>query len=218
MKQPPQSNPVAFTGSLQNDLRQAQVALQNAGVVLLPTETCFGLAADPRSSEAIDKIFRMKGRPKTMALPLVAADLNQVLLVAPDLPNELASLAQKYWPGPLTLILKSNGVVHPSVTAQEDTIAIRVTSGVVARDLCKQFGFPLIATSANLSGQPSPTYRADVSAHVSEAVDFEIPPFEESISTISSAVGEQPPRVSTIVQYNAESKQIEIVRQGVLRL
>jgi L-threonylcarbamoyladenylate synthase len=140
----------------QTEIDAAVAWLMRDGLLVYPTETFYGLAADPRSPAAVEEIFRCKGRASTMALPLVAGDTLQVELAAPGWRRcALArSLAERFWPGPLTLLLDAKGRLAPGVVAADGSVAIRVTSHPVAGALARLFGFPLTATSANRSGMP----------------------------------------------------------------
>lgn len=128
------------------DLRRAQSILKRGGVVVIPTDTAYGLAVDPRNRGALKRIFQIKQRPPEKALPWVAGSLAQVQKYFFLSSLELR-LAKKFWPGPLSLVLrhKRTGV----------KVAIRVPAVTSIRSLCITFGRPLTATSANISGKPN---------------------------------------------------------------
>ncbi len=135
-------------------LDQARRWLRDAGVVVVPTDTVYGLAADPTSSAAVGAIFEIKGRGSDAALPLVAASLAQVEAWAGGLNADSRRLAARFWPGPLSLIIDAPSGVVDAVHAGRHTVAIRVPDDDVARALCARWGAPLTATSANLTGRP----------------------------------------------------------------
>ncbi len=128
--------------------------LRAGGVVVFPTDTFYGLAADPTQAAAVQCIFDIKGRDAAMALPLVAASREQVDAWCGDLGPAAARLAAAFWPGPLSLILPAPAAVDRRVHGGMGTVAVRVPAHAVARALCAAAGSPLTATSANRSGQP----------------------------------------------------------------
>jgi L-threonylcarbamoyladenylate synthase len=121
-----------------------------------PTETFYGLGADPRNAEAVERLFVAKGRASAVAIPLLAADRDQV-----DRAGRLSllgrRLADRFWPGPLALILEADPSIATPVHAGRGTIAIRISAHPVARALAAQFGGAITATSANLSHEPAVT-------------------------------------------------------------
>ena len=119
----------------------------------IPTDTLYGLAADPWNSVAIAKVFTIKGRPDDRALPLVAANVDQVEQWLGEMSPMGRALAQRFWPGPLTLVMRAPGALAPAVTAGGTTVGVRVPAHAVTRALCAAFGRPVTATSANISGQ-----------------------------------------------------------------
>ncbi len=141
--------------SQRNDiLSQAVAVLREGGVVVFPTETSYGLAADATNEAAVRKIFALKGRETKKSVPLIAADRAMVDRYA-ALEPEVAQLAKKHWPGPLTVVASARRGLAKSVVRTDGTIAIRVSSHPIARALAKRLGRPIVATSANVSGQPA---------------------------------------------------------------
>jgi L-threonylcarbamoyladenylate synthase len=142
-------------------IARAAAVLRRGGLAAIPTDTLYGLAADPFSAEAVSRIFVVKRRESERAIPLVAADLNQLRRsIGP--PTSLAErLAIRFWPGPLTLVVDAPPTLAPEVTGGSGTVAVRVPSHAVTRALCAACGVPLTATSANVSGEP-PTNDPDV--------------------------------------------------------
>lgn len=127
-------------------------ALRAGMVVAYPTDTLYGLAVDPRQDAAVERLFALKGRSARMALPLVAADLDQVIAAGEVGAAEL-QLAAAFWPGPLSLVVPSRHVVSRAVLGGGNTLAIRVPAHAVARALAAAMGFCITATSANVSGR-----------------------------------------------------------------
>jgi L-threonylcarbamoyladenylate synthase len=136
-------------------LREAATVIDAGELVAIPTDTLYGLAADPFSVEAVERVFAAKGRQAGRALPLIAADIRQIDMQVGALPPEGRRLAAAYWPGPLTLLLPRPRAMPPAVTGGRDLVGVRVPAHAVARELCRMAGRPLTATSANPSGAPA---------------------------------------------------------------
>jgi L-threonylcarbamoyladenylate synthase len=148
-------------------------AVVRAGrVVAIPTDTLYGLAADPWSAAAIARVFAVKGRDAAQALPLIAADLEQATEWIGTLPSAGVRLARRYWPGPLSLVVRRPSNVPPELCGGLETLAVRVPAHEVARALCRACGRPLTATSANLSGQPPSSDPEVVAASVGSRIDL----------------------------------------------
>lgn len=137
-------------------LRQAAAILKSGGLVAMPTETVYGLAADALNGKAVRKIFEAKGRPSDNPLIVHIADTEQLRPLVREVPEKADILARRFWPGPLTMILPKSDAIPREVSAGLDTVAIRFPSHPIARRLIELSG-PLAAPSANLSGSPSPT-------------------------------------------------------------
>lgn len=136
-------------------LKKASVLLRKGEIVALPTETVYGLAADALNEKAVKKIFKAKGRPQDNPLIVHISDFSQLDVLAAEVNSQSLELMKKFWPGPLTLILK-RGDVPDVTTAGLDTVALRMPSDDFMRNLISETG-PLAAPSANISGRPSPT-------------------------------------------------------------
>ena len=143
--------------SAQNIICCAEL-LKSGEVVAMPTETVYGLAANVFDDRAISKIFKIKGRPQDNPLICHISNMGMLdeLMVNKD-SKIFQKLIEKFWPGPLTVIVPRKTSVSNLITANLDTVAIRFPSHIVSRKLIDACGFPLAAPSANLSGKPSPT-------------------------------------------------------------
>ena len=140
---------------------EALAALRAGGLVVLPTETVYGLAADARDGEAVARLYESKGRPRFNPLIVHVADLAAAEAVA-VFDARAQRVAEAAWPGPLTLVLPARqDAVSDLARAGLDTVAVRVPAHPLARDLLAAFGGPVVAPSANRSGRPSPTTFAD---------------------------------------------------------
>jgi L-threonylcarbamoyladenylate synthase len=136
-------------------IQEAAKWIVNGGVVALPTDTLYGLAADPFSANAVARVFAVKGRAAERALPLIAADAGQVTMHLGRLPAVAQLLAERFWPGPLTLLLPAPPALAADVTGGTGKVGVRVPADPVARAICAEAGQPITATSANVSGEPA---------------------------------------------------------------
>ncbi|QHZ45278.1 threonylcarbamoyl-AMP synthase [Bacillus sp. NSP9.1] len=144
-------------------ITQAARLLQQNETVAFPTETVYGLGANAKSTEAVAKIYEAKGRPSDNPLIVHIADIQQLEEFAEVDSSQASALMERFWPGPLTLVLPcKQGVLSTRVTAGLDTVAVRMPDHPVALALIKEAGVPVAAPSANVSGKPSPTKAAHV--------------------------------------------------------
>jgi L-threonylcarbamoyladenylate synthase len=147
-----------------SDFAPAVAWLRQGCVVAFPTDTSYGLAADPTSFRAVQTVFDVKARPADVALPLIAATTSQVEALCGRLTANTARLAERFWPGPLALILDAPPSLANTVSGGRGSIAIRVPDHPVARQLCVAWGGPLTATSANRRGEPDAVTPRDLGA------------------------------------------------------
>lgn len=141
----------------EENIAYAASLIGSGGVVGLPTETVYGLAASAFDESAVEKIFIAKGRPQDNPLIVHIASLAMLDTAAASVPDVAKRLAERFWPGPLTMIFEKSDRVPPAVTAGLSTVAVRFPSHKVAQALIEKTGLPLAAPSANRSGEPSPT-------------------------------------------------------------
>jgi L-threonylcarbamoyladenylate synthase len=135
------------------DLDAAVVALRTGGLVVYPTETFYGLAADPESSAAMEQLLFLKGREPDKPIALIAADSESAFSLAREIPSAIRRLAAAFWPGPLTIVLRARRGLHPALLGGGG-VGVRVSSHPLARALAAGLGRPITATSANLAGEP----------------------------------------------------------------
>lgn len=152
------------------ELQAAADILQNGGLVAFPTETVYGLGGDGLREDAAQKIYAAKGRPSDNPLIIHIADLESLSLLTDTIPDTARILAEKFWPGPLTMIFPKSDRVPYGTTGGLDTVAVRMPSHPVALALIRQSGVLIAAPSANTSGRPSPTK----ASHVKEDLDGKI--------------------------------------------
>ena len=171
--------------------------LQDGEVVAIPTETVYGLAASAYNEEAISKIFKAKGRPQDNPLIVHISDFSEIKDLVKEIPDEAKLLAERFWPGPLTLVLKRNEKIAPSVSAGLDTVAVRLPENEIARRIIRESGLPLAAPSANLSGSPSPTSAEHVLLDLDGKIDAVVISSDSNVGVESTVVSlaQNPPRL-----------------------
>jgi L-threonylcarbamoyladenylate synthase len=152
-------------------LAEAAGFIRGGGLVVFPTETVYGLGADALNRAAVAKIFEAKGRPLDNPLIIHIAETGQLEYLTPHAGEEVFRLAEKFWPGPLTLVLRRSDKVPSEVCAGLDTVAVRMPAHPVALKLIELSGTPIAAPSANPSGKPSPTSGEHVIRDMTGKVD-----------------------------------------------
>ena len=176
---------------------RAVSVLDAGGLVGLPTETVYGLAARADLDDAVASIFRAKGRPTGHPLILHISDISELDRYVVNVPTAAVTLAQHCWPGPLTLLLHKSHAVSHLVTGGRETVAIRVPANEIARKIIKQCGHAVAAPSANLFGHVSPTTAQHVQNDLGDSVDLII---DDGDCTIGVE--------STIVDFTTRSPQL----------
>ncbi|MDP8969027.1 MAG: L-threonylcarbamoyladenylate synthase, partial [Actinomycetota bacterium] len=176
-------------------LARAVQLLRAGGLVAFPTETVYGLGADARAAAAVARIFAAKARPVDNPLIVHVADASGLESVAASVPPLAARLAQRWWPGPLTLVVDAASDLPKETTGGLSTVAVRVPAHPVALALVRAAGLPIAAPSANRSGRPSPTTAAHVVADLGDAVELVVDagPCQVGVeSTVVDARGDAP--------------------------
>ena len=136
------------------EIKSAVEKLLYGGVVGVPTDTLYGLAANLFDETALKRIYEIKGRPQKLALPILISNINQLQMVAGKVSEASIKLAHQFWPGPLTLVLPKGDSIPYIATGGLDTIAVRIPNHRVPLAIVDELGLPITGTSANLSGQP----------------------------------------------------------------
>ena len=154
-----------------NQISACSELLRRGGLLAVPTETVYGLAANGLDAAAVDKIYAVKGRPSVKPLSLMVPGPEALDQYCVDVPAAARNLAEKYWPGPLTIVLKSKDVIPSIVRAGGDTIGLRCPDHPLTLSVLKDSGFPLAAPSANPSGLPSPKTAQDVLGYFDGQID-----------------------------------------------
>lgn len=167
---------------------EAVAVLRRGGLVAFPTETVYGLGADGMNAEAVQKVFAAKGRPSDNPLILHVANLAQIASVTDSIPKAGLTLAERFWPGPMTLVLPSNGKVPSAARAGLSTVAVRIPDHPVPRLLSERLGNGIVGPSANLSGRPSPTTAQHVFEDLKDKVDVILDAGSTSIGLESTVI------------------------------
>jgi len=176
-------------------IRQAGLILRRGGLVAFPTETVYGLGANALDREAVDGIFAAKGRPQDNPLIVHIADIDVVGEYVLSVSEKARLLMNRFWPGPLTLIMQGNGKIAESVSAGLSSLAFRMPDHPVALALVKSAALPVAAPSANLSGKPSPTSAQHVYHDLNGRIDAILDGGQAAVgveSTVLDVTGEMP--------------------------
>lgn len=193
----------ATSSDLEAAIEDAVNAVRAGGLVVFPTETVYGVGADPANDEAVRRIFALKGRPSSQALSLHLGNSPELERWAVDVPEGARRLAARFWPGPLTLVLPSRDEVSEVVRGGRATVGLRVPDHSGAVELIDRCGGALAGTSANRHGGPSPTT-------ASEAVDA----LEGAVDAIVDAGPTELGRDSTVLDLSVHPARV--LRAGAL--
>jgi L-threonylcarbamoyladenylate synthase len=191
---------------MDDQILQAVETLKAGGVILLPTETVYGIAADARSKSAIEKIYSIKGREDTKPLQVLVSSLEQAEQIA-EFNVKARELARKFWPGALTIVLKlrSDGIPN-YFNKNSDTVGIRIPNHPIALEILRELGSPLAATSANISGQGDNITFAAAQKSLGDKLDMLIDGGESKVGISSTVIDATNPA------------EIKILRQGSVRI
>ena len=161
-----------FTEQEREDLHRAGGILRRGGLVAFPTETVYGLGGDALNPDSSRKIYAAKGRPSDNPLIVHIAEFDNIYRIASEVPETAVELANAFWPGPLTMILRKSDAVPLETTGGLDTVAVRIPSHPVAQALIREGGGYVAAPSANTSGKPSPTLASYVVEDMDGRIDL----------------------------------------------
>ena len=194
-----------LAASIQQQVEQAITTLKKGGIVACPTDTVYGVVAAINIERAVARVYQIKGRPHSRAFPILLADKSQIAEVAKVVPPLAWRLADKFWPGALTIVLLKSESIPDIVTGGGKTIAVRIADHPVPIALVRGLGVPIVGTSANLSGSPSALTAEEARDQLGDRVDLIID-------------GGRCPggRESTIVDLTGETPLI--LRQGAIPL
>jgi L-threonylcarbamoyladenylate synthase len=178
-------------------IAQAAGVVRRGGLVAFPTETVYGLGADAFNPEAVHKVFRAKGRAVGNPLIVLIAHSHHLKVLTRDIPAPAEILMGRFWPGPLTLILKGSARVPAAVTGGEDSVAVRMPGSKLALELITACGSPVVGPSANLSGRPSATTGEHVLHDLRGRIDMllDAGPVGAGIESTVLDISTSPPRI-----------------------
>jgi len=151
---------------------QAISLLKSGHPVSFPTDTVYALGAPINNATCVRKVFEIKQRPLSMALPILLAEPYDVGLVALDVSDVARAMMQEFWPGALTLVFKKTSFVPDVVTAGSPTVAVRIAAHPIAIEIVRSVGIPLVGTSANIHCKPSPTTAQEVVSQIGDKVEL----------------------------------------------
>lgn len=188
---------------LGNNIKQAVQILQQAGLVAMPTETVYGLAASANFPAAITKVYSVKGRPSDHPLILHIGDQAALSDYAQQIPSYVTRLIKHFWPGPLTLVLKKTAKVNDVITARQATVAIRQPAHPIALQLIHQLGQAIVAPSANRFGRVSPSSAQHVLDDLGNDVDYILDGGRCAFGIESTIINASKPDYVTILRHGA---------------
>ena len=178
-------------------IERAADAIKRGELVAFPTETVYGLAADAFNKKAVARVFEVKGRPANNPLPVQVASLDDVRRLAAENPDVAVRLMERHFPGPLTIVFRASDKVSEMITAGTGKVGIRMPDHPVALALIRAAGTPIVAPSANTSGEPPPTTADEVLAYLDGRIEMilDAGPTQLKISSTVVDVTESPPRI-----------------------
>ena len=150
---------------------EAVQCLKSGGIIAIPTDTVYGLAADPFNPNAVQRLYTVKGRPDGKPIPLVLSSVADVHRVSQNLPEFFFHLTDRYWPGGLTIVIEARGLL-PVLTAGGNTVGVRIPDNPLLLQILRAFGGPAAITSANLSGEPPATSPEEIGAELTSRIDM----------------------------------------------
>lgn len=185
------------------NINQAAVVLKQGGLVAYPTETYYGLAADPFNERALEKLFNIKKRPQLKPILLLISRRTQLDELVQSISKNHFLLMENFWPGPLTLVFNARNILSDLITGKTGTVGIRHSPHPVANSLLVSFGGPITSTSANISGMEPATSAEDVSSF-----------FGTNVDVILDGGKTPGGKGSTLVGY--ESDTLKCIREGCI--
>ena len=169
-------------------IKEAVAILSNSGVIAYPTDTLYGIGADYKSERAVARIVKIKQRDRLKGLPVLLATMDDMYTLARDIPLVGFTLAEAFWPGPLTLIVKAAADVSDLITGGRGTIALRIPDHPVAIKIIQGLGRPIIGTSANMSGMDDLLSAHDIREAFGNQIDYVVGYSKASIGKSSTII------------------------------
>ena len=170
------------------ELEKVATSIQEGRILVFPTETVYGIGTNGLDEQAVKKLYEVKQRPENKAISLLVSDIKMVEKIAKDITELEYKLMEKFFPGPLTIILKKKDNVPDIVTAGKDTVGVRMPSGEIARKLVEYAKTPIAAPSANISGEPSGTNLENIINNFDGKVEYFIDGGETELGISSTII------------------------------
>ena len=155
-------------------LKEISKIIKDGGIVVFPTETVYGIGTNGLNKESISRLYEVKQRPTNKPISLLVSSIDMVDMVAKDITDMEYRLMKKFFPGPLTIILKKKSIVPDNLTNNTDTVGIRMPDNIIARKLIEYANVPIATPSANISGNPSGTNINNIMEDFKDKVDYYI--------------------------------------------
>lgn len=184
---------------------RAAAVIRGGGIIAFPTETYYGLGADPYNIDGLSRLFELKQRSLSKAILVIIDNMSQLNQLIADFPESYRSLIETHWPGPLTLIFPALSSLSQLLTGGTGTIGIRMSSSGSAKKICKAAGIPITATSANVSGHPPATCADEIVRYFGDKIDL----------IIDGGVAATP-ECSTIV--TVDGNRLRVIRPGMIEI
>lgn len=186
-----------------SNLKLPAEAMKNGELVIFPTETVYGIGTNGLNEKAVERLYEAKKRPFNKPITLLVNSIDMINKVAKDITEQEYAIINKFFPGPLTIILRKKDIVPNIVTANSDTIGIRMPANDIALKLIEYAGIPIATPSANISGKPSGTNIIDIENDFKETVKY-------FIDNGPSAIGKS----STVIKVN--DGKAKVLREGAI--
>lgn len=191
---------------MSKQIEEAIRVLKNGGIVIFPTDTAIGIGCKIDDKNAVERLFKIRRRPKTKAVPVLFSSVDMVRKYIKEIPQDVENLMKKYWPGVLTIILCCNKVNVPLlVRGGGDTLGVRIPNNKIIREIISRVGVPILGPSANFNGEKTPFEFEDLSLELVNLVDY----------VLNGEVGLEK-KVSTVVDCTVEPWKI--IRQGATNI
>lgn len=188
----------------EKEIKEIATEIKKGKIVIFPTETVYGIGTNALDEQACNEIFEIKGREKEKPLIVLISDKNMLNTIAKEINEIEKKLIEKFWPGPLTIVLQKKENIPYIVTAGKEEVSVRMTSGKIAQKLVQEADIPIVAPSANLSGKPTGVNPKDIVKDFEDTADYMI-----DCGIIESEL------TSTVVKV-IENK-IHVIREGKIK-
>ncbi len=188
-------------GYTKEDIDKTSEIIKNGKIAIIPTDTVYGIAADALNEEAVKKIYRLKHRDLSKPCSILVSDIDMIKQVTKSIRQFEERIIKKFFPGALTIVLEKNEKIPNAVTANQDTVGVRIPDNKFLIELIKTIGRPIVATSLNLSGEESKTSIQNIPDEIKQNVDLIVDAGETKVG-----------KASTVVK--VKNNKIEILREG----